>query len=472
MPERDFNTFPAFSAALLNTVSVGIAVVDGERRLRLINHAFARALGVSESEVIGQRPGAVLRCVESLADPARCGLESACESCTGRNLALATLRSGEPQRALVGLQLVVDGQLRDLEVRVTAAPFEVEGEPFAILVVEDLAPLRAASVPGDATARFGIVGRDPAIIELQRTIQQVAKSNAPVLIQGESGTGKELVATAIHKESGRNEGLFVPVNCGALSEGLLESELFGHVKGAFTGALREKKGRFQLADGGSLFLDEVGELTPSMQVRFLRVLQTGRFEPVGSERSLEVDVRIICATNRDLRTEVAKGRFREDLFYRLNVFPLRVPPLRARQDDIPELAAHLLAAAALEDGFASVPTIEEGAMRRLREHAWPGNVRELENVLRFALIRAGGNRITAQHLPPILNASGVASLVTASAGSRTGLAPDTVAIALRETGGNKVKAAKALGVSRATLYRFLDEHDLPGFEVASREEPA
>ena len=283
-------------------------------------------------------------------------------------------------------------------------------------------------------------------------IRQVAGTNVPVLIHGESGTGKELVAAAIHNQSPRANKLFVPVNCGALPEGLIETELFGHVKGAFTGAVRDKKGRFELADGGTIFLDEIGDISPAIQVKLLRVLQESTFERVGSEETIKVDVRIISATNKDLSSEIAEGRFREDLYYRLNVVPIQLPPLRDRRNDISLLAQHVLQKILTDTGRKDV-RISPEALDIIMSYDWPGNVRELQNWMQFALVKCRGNLIRPEHLPPNRNKTHIAvdEIV-----KRRKLDMATVHEALERTNGNKVEAARLLGVSRATLYRFMD----------------
>ncbi|ALP54735.1 Fis family transcriptional regulator [Candidatus Tenderia electrophaga] len=247
---------------------------------------------------------------------------------------------------------------------------------------------------------FGeIVGTSAPVQRMLRKIRQVADTDATVLVQGESGTGKELIAHAIHDHSPRRERPLIKVNCAAISAGLVESELFGHEKGAFTGALQERKGRFELADGGTLFLDEIGELAPETQVKLLRVLQEQEFERVGSGTPIRVDVRIIAATNRDLARTVAAGQFREDLFYRLNVFPIEAPPLRARNGDIPLLARHFLQRAARRFG-KPLRGFRTGALEALQQYRWPGNIRELQNVIERAAILADGPSVDVSGLLP------------------------------------------------------------------------
>jgi transcriptional regulator with PAS, ATPase and Fis domain len=329
----------------------------------------------------------------------------------------------------------------------------------------------------------GIVGRDSKMLEVFGAIKEVAEVDVPVLIQGESGTGKELVAAAIHNESGRAEKPFVAVNCGALPEGVLESELFGHVKGAFTGAVSDRKGRFELADGGTIFLDEIGDFPASMQVKLLRVLQEGRlervgdrveaksfrieparmsFRRVGGEEAIKVDVRVISATNKNLAEEVAAGRFREDLYYRLCVVPVFLPALRERLHDIALLAEYLLGKALAEVGREGVVLSPE-AVDVMMDYEWPGNVRELENAIRYALVKCRAEVILPEHLPLRLVQGQISAQIsprkTRKKQRRRKLDAESVRQAMEEAGGNKVEAARLLGVSRATLYRFLEESE-------------
>jgi transcriptional regulator with PAS, ATPase and Fis domain len=276
-----------------------------------------------------------------------------------------------------------------------------------------------------------------------------------VLITGESGTGKELVADALHAAGNRSGRHLVKINCAALSEGLLESELFGHVRGAFTGAVRDKVGRFQRADGGTIFLDEIGEMTPRMQLRFLRVLESMEFERVGDSTPISVDVRVIAATNRDLAAKVEAGEFREDLFFRLKVVEIGMPPLRDRRDDIPLLVQHFLQAFNRKFG-KSIQSVSEPVMSLFQSFHWPGNVRQLENVLEHACVLSRGQVITESDLPVDFMPNGGGEIPE----TRPSPPAEARAIreALRQAHYNKSKAAQLLGISRRTLYRRLEEH--------------
>ncbi len=326
---------------------------------------------------------------------------------------------------------------------------------------DEVLQLRAALA--DRGAFADIIGATPAIQEVYRLIRAVAGSDALVLLTGPTGTGKELLSRALHARSPRSQGPFVAVNCAALPEGLLESELFGHEKGAFTGAIRQHLGKFEQAEGGTLLLDEIGEIPLSTQVRLLRVLESGELQRVGSQETTRVDVRVVAATNRDLREEVRAGRFREDLFYRLNVFHIPVPPLKARADDIPLLAQHFIEKYALRYRRPAEGLSAE-ALRRLQAHDWPGNVRELEHVIERAVILCPGAIIADLKLPEAGLGQPSAPPGTPPVGE---VLPESlpqaledyerqlIIEALRQEAGVQARAARRLGVSRSNLnYRI------------------
>jgi Nif-specific regulatory protein len=328
---------------------------------------------------------------------------------------------------------------------------------------------------------FGaIVGESPALRDVLARVEQVAQTSSTVLLRGETGTGKEMVARAIHINSARESKPFVRVNCAALAPGVLESELFGHEKGSFTGAMARRLGRFELADGGTLFLDEVGDLPTDVQVKLLRVLQEREFERVGGSETVKVDVRVVSATHRDLEKQIADGSFREDLYYRLNVFPIVLPPLRERPSDIPVLADHFVQKYARQLGVAGrARGLDAGAIAALASYSWPGNVRELENVIERALILARGPDITSADLEFTRRASAPASTAAApsgpiavtTAGRSDGVGrPLTERLHEQERGaivaaidnaqGNIAHAARSLGINRSTLYYRMRKHGL------------
>jgi len=307
-----------------------------------------------------------------------------------------------------------------------------------------------------------MVGRSPKMAAVFQDIRKIAASESSVLIFGESGTGKELVARAIHMQSSRSGGAFIRVACGALAEGILESELFGHEKGAFTGAIRQKPGRFELADRGTLFLDEIGDISPATQVKLLRVLQEKEFERVGGEETLRVDVRIIAATHRDLMEEVRRGRFREDLYYRLHILPLHLPPLRERKEDIPLLADHFIRRLA-PDIRRSTAELTDDGIRMLTSYDWPGNVRELENVLERALVLSEHNRIDSESLSFLTvrpKGMEVASEDMDLDEALASVEKRMLEQALSETKGIKARAAKLLGIKESALYYKLEKYGL------------
>ncbi|MBL7077032.1 MAG: sigma 54-interacting transcriptional regulator [Kiritimatiellae bacterium] len=426
---------------LLDNVSDGILAHDLSRRIFHFNKAAEEITGYKRADIIGKDchdvfPGRLCggKCL-FCEDPVPTGPGS-----VKREIDINT-SNGERRTVDTTLRMMSDVDGRDIGV---------------LLSFHDVTRERAlARRVGEINQFSGIIGHDKKMLEIYDLIRDLADTDVPVLIQGESGTGKELVAAAIHNEGHRGNKLFVPINCGALPESLLESELFGHVKGAFTGAIRDKKGRFELADGGTIFLDEIGDISATMQVKLMRVLQEGTFERVGSETTVKVNVRVISATNKDLQEEIAEGRFRDDLYYRLSVVPLWLPPLRDRRNDIPLIAEHILKLALKTRSQGDV-VISSSAMDAMLSYSWPGNVRELQNWLQFALVKCKGGEILPEHFPPMrATATGLGS-----GRRRRKLDLSSVREAIRATDGNKLEAAKRLGVSRATLYRFLEDVDL------------
>ena len=322
-----------------------------------------------------------------------------------------------------------------------------------------------------------IVGNSPAMQEVYKTIGKVAKADATVLITGESGTGKELVAEALHFNSNRRSGPLVKVSCAALPETLLEAELFGHEKGSFTGAMTQRRGRFEMADKGTIFLDEIGEMTVATQTKLLRVLQERKLERIGSSLPIKIDIRIVCATNKDLQKSVEQQKFRDDLYYRLNVINIHMPPLRDRKEDIPSLVEHFLAKHRYS-ATAQPAAISEEAIRRLIEYNWPGNVRELENVIERAVVLSRGQIITSRELPFGDHEAGDGE------DSDSGDEPkgdssffkksvaqfekDLIMKALRDANGNRSKAAEMLGIYRRLLYAKIKEYGLEGYPPKGR----
>jgi PAS domain S-box-containing protein len=438
MENRTLETFVSDKESLeriLDNLSEGIIAHDKERRILFFNRTAEEITGYRKEDILGKD------CHKAFGRPF-CG-----DRCS--------FQDGPPdfiEHAYYPLNVFTSkGELRQVEMRVNGMRDHI-GDFVGVLAsfrdVTELIGLRLQH--GEIKNFAGIVGEDPKLLRIYREIRDLANNDYPVCITGETGTGKELVAAAIHNESRRAGEPFVPINCGALPEGLLESELFGHVKGAFTGALRDKKGRFEMADRGTLFLDEVADLPMVVQVKLLRVLQERKFEPVGGEESISVDARIISATNRDLKREMQRGAFRDDLYYRINVVPIRLPPLRERKNDIPLLVKHFFDKA-MEEGQKS-PGFSREALTLMAAYLWPGNVRELQSAIRFALVKARGRTIQPSHLPLELKEWQRKKPIR---GHKRKLDPESVRVALTQSGGNKAKAARILGVGRATLYRFL-----------------
>jgi DNA-binding NtrC family response regulator len=391
-------------------------------------------------------------------------------------------RSLELQPSTPVIMLTAEGSIRDCVEAMRAGAFNFLSKPFHPKDLQEVID-RAVRTRGSARGgprsepidteegrpQVALIGDSPALRKVIDLVERVARTNATVLITGESGTGKEVVARLLHGSSGRTAGPFVAVNCGAIPENLVESELFGHAKGAFTGATEARLGKFVQAHGGTLFLDEIGELVLSMQVKLLRVLQEREVTPIGDHRSRSVDVRIIAATNVDLEREVSQGRFRQDLFYRLEILPVQLPALRERLEDIPLLVRHFVDAANRRLGKSV--EIGEDAMAVIKLYGWPGNVRELENLIERLVILSSTNKVRAADLPERVRcdqaASAVASAASQLAGGSIDLAATLAAFeaslieqALRQAKGNRTHAAEALGISRTTLVDKLKRREL------------
>ncbi len=443
-----------------------ILVADDEKNIR---EGLAEALTIEGYRVIQAADGAeALKLVEA-GDVDLVITDLRMPKLSGGELLKATAshRPGLPVIVLTG-----HGTIEDAVAAMRSGAFDFLTKPvnldhLSLLVRRSLATQELARKNRELEAEVEAQRRTSSIIgtssEMRRIfelLRRVAPTRANVLVSGESGVGKELVADAIHNLSPRRDGPFIKVHCAALAESLLESELFGHEKGAFTGAAARKKGRFELADGGTLFLDEIGEINQTVQIKILRVIQERRFERVGGEGTVEVDVRIVAATNRDLKKEVDEGRFREDLYYRLNVVNIHVPPLRERRDDIPILAMSFLREFAEENG-KTVEGLEGKARQAIYAHAWPGNVRELRNCMESAVVMARGPMIFVDDLPPSIRRDAAESSMHVPAGSSMA---DAERIIIQETliaqGGNKSRTAELLGIGRKTLYQKLEEYGI------------
>ncbi len=424
---------------ILDSLKEGIIAHDFDRRIFFFNKEAERITGFDRTEVLGRD------CHQVFGSPF-CG--SKCLFCKQK-----PVHAGQVQYQLN--ILTKTGEPRHLDFHATMI-YDDQGDLIGVVAsfrdLTELMDLQRRS--GELTCFSNIVGADEKMSKVFQQIGDVAQYDFPVHVFGETGTGKELVANAIHNESRRGGAPFVPINCGALPEGLIESELFGHVKGAFSGAIRDKKGRFDLADGGTIFLDEVAELSKTLQVKLLRFLQEGTFEKVGGERTISVNVRVISATNKDLRKEVQRNNFREDLFYRLNVIPIHIPPLRDRRTDIPLLVNHFLEQVIKRNDLDRIQ-MADSAISLMMEYSWPGNVRELQNAVQFSIVRCKNKIIMPDDLPMELRQL---RNMDAQRGPMKKLDVESVRQALTQSGGNKAKAARILGVGRATLYRFFNDH--------------
>jgi len=422
---------------ILDSINEGVFTVDLDWKITGFNRAAERITGVPCAEAVGRPCCEVFRA-------------SICENACVLKRTLDTGKSVVNSTAHI---ITRDGGR--IPIRISTAQLRnAEGELIGgVETFQDLSQVE--QLQKELARRYtfeDIVGRSPAMMQLFAIVPQIAESSSTVLIEGPSGTGKELFARAIHNLSPRRKKRLVAVNCGALPDTLLESELFGHKAGAFTDAKRDKPGRFALADGGTIFLDEIGDVSPAMQVRLLRVLQERVVEPLGSVEPIPVDVRVVAATNRDLAALVRAGEFREDLFYRIRVIRLDLPPLRQRREDIPLLVDHLVARFnRLQDkGIAGVT---DEVLARLMDHDYPGNVRELENIVEQAFVLCRGELIQLHHLPPELRPATTSSSGESGPMSLRTMEKHLINEALRRHGGNRKRASHDLGIDTSTLYR-------------------
>ena len=452
MFEQELNSYWKI---VVDTIQDGIMIVDEAGTIVSVNKALERITGYSRDEMLG-KPCTILNCnvceiVLEKKGEFWCKLFKTgtldLRECTFRK------KDGNDIHVLKNASLLHDAQGKVMGAVETVTDISeiVEKDNQIAQLQEELRLENGFN---------GMLGTSPDMQQMFSLIVNSAQSDAPVIIFGESGTGKEMVAKAIHEASMRKEKPYVKVNCAALNESLLESELFGHVKGAFTGAFQNREGRFEAAHRGTIFLDEIGDLPLSTQVKLLRVLEEMIIEKVGDNRPIKVDVRIISATNKDLKALVDKGHFREDLFYRINVIPITVPPLRNREDDIPILADAFFRRIKLKNN-KKIQGITNEAMKLLMEYAWPGNVRELKSAFEYAFVTCQNASILPEHLPPnVIHEKRILKTVKTPSLSREELKKQRLVKALEQTNGNQSKTADILGVSRVTVWNQMKRYGI------------
>jgi two-component system response regulator HydG len=438
---------------IIDTMNDGLLLIGTDGTILTVNRAFEQLTGYTGPEVMGQ-PCTLLNC-------------DACERTRkeGRRFWCTLFDKGEVIRRRC-MVMRKDGTYLPA-LKNASLLRDDDGEPLgAVETLTDISDFeRLDEAYENLWCRLdqggdfhGIIGKSSLMQNVFEVVQKAAHSDAPVIIHGESGTGKELVARAIHQIGSRRQGPFVQLNCAALNESLLESELFGHIKGAFTGAYRHRMGRFEAAHGGDLFLDEIGDIPLSIQVKLLRVLETKQFERVGDHRPLSVDVRFISATNKDLEDLIAQKRFRDDLFFRINVIPISLPPLRDRMDDIPLLVNAFIRRLRKRTG-KQISGLTPGALERFMAYGWPGNVRELKSTLEYAFVIAEEGLITVQQLPPQLRKAN-AGMEAAVPHGTDPFEKKALIEALRASDGNQSEAARVLGVSRVTVWNRMRKHGI------------
>jgi PAS domain S-box-containing protein len=435
---------PLFHQVIFDSLYEGMYTVDKNFKIIGFNQAAEKLTGYAKDEIMGKFCKNVFRT----------------DRCQQGCPLTYSLEMGENVRNYD--MVMKDSNDNEIQLKINGAIFRSDNnEPVGgVLLFRPVSDLKSNSVGITKRHEFhGIIGQNKHMQELYILIEEISDSDSAVLIQGESGTGKELIANAVQQMSMRKNKPFIKVNCSVFPHDLLASELFGHVKGAFTDAHRDRIGRFEMANGGSIFLDEIAEADPRIQIQLLRVLQEGTFERVGESLTHKVDVRIIAATNLDIQKAIASGKFREDLYYRLNVIPIHIPPLRERKDDIPFLLQHFLQRYSLLTG-KRINEIDDPSMEILMQHDWPGNVRELENAIEYAFSRTKSTTITPEKLPPALKQEHYNVPFQTTKSSKYPGEYDKIKGVLEEVHWNRSKAAQKLGIGRATLWRKMKVYDL------------
>ncbi|MDF1591968.1 MAG: sigma 54-interacting transcriptional regulator [Desulfobacterales bacterium] len=440
---------------IINTMNEGLLVISPDGTILMVNHSFECLTGYSSEEVLG-RSCKMLNCD---------GCEITLQAGNGH---WCTLFAGGKDITKNCLVMKKDGTYLQIIKNASLLKDDDNANLGAVETLTDISELNRLDQELDLLTRqmdegsgfHGLVGKSAAMQNVFDVIPKAAQSDAPVIIYGESGTGKELVALAIHHLGRRKKGPFVQLNCTALNESLLESELFGHIKGAFTGAYRHRLGRFEAADGGDFFLDEIGDVPLSIQVKLLRVLETKQFDRVGDHRPISVDVRIITATNKDLGELMAQKKFREDFFFRINVIPIHIPPLRDRREDIPLLVNHFIQQLHTRTE-KSIAGLSAEAMGLFMAYHWPGNVRELKSALEYAFVVSAKGLVKPEHLPlQIRNGAGQKTGSFVVPGRKDEAEKKALVTALRRSKGNQSQAARILGVNRVTVWNRMKKYGI------------